>query len=629
MANLSNINNKFLVTTGGNVLIGQTADAGKKLYVYNTASADVALLESTQVFSTLAFKSSTNASTVTIGIDGAGNAAFENKLAAGKITFVTNGAERMQIDSSGNTTITTISNQGGLTARSSQDNVIIGIDNTATGGLPWRLQSTGGSSGLGAGKLFLKVGGTETDTNLISFITDSSGNNIKMGVGITGPTAKLHIFERTANTAVGLKLQSYSWDASLSLINDQGTWEILNDRTGLGTNATLAFYNGGYKMALTPAGNLGIGTTSPRAVGSGYKGLEVSSPSSGSSLWLSGFSDTTKGYLAMDTGGLNLTAITNHSLTFGTNNSPKMVILSGGNVGIGTTAINGSFGASNTILAVKGKTSGGEGIIQISGLGNNATDNVGRLSFHSYNETNPLVEIRAVRGNSDTVGRLEEYTANVKRSRLDENGAFEYQGAEAGVTGVRFQGSGTCNGYSGSLASFYVMDVMRDQGSQKSMNVQGTIDIAAGYGIGFGASAGSGATNTLLDDYEEGTFTPQAYYQNTTDQGNTTDNTTIGQYVKIGATVTVWIKLNWTITGSPAVDNVGIKNLPFQGTTTATGASIAVFIKNVSAPILQRIPTNSQTLTLFMGTDYNGNYGNQIGAGTHEIATSFTYLTGQ
>ena len=28
MANLSNINNKFLVTTGGNVLIGQTAAVG-------------------------------------------------------------------------------------------------------------------------------------------------------------------------------------------------------------------------------------------------------------------------------------------------------------------------------------------------------------------------------------------------------------------------------------------------------------------------------------------------------------------------------------------------------------------------------------------------------------------------
>ena len=147
----------------------------------------------------------------------------------------------------------------------------------------------------------------------------------------------------------------------------------------------------------------------------------------------------------------------------------------------------------------------------------------------------------------------------------------------------------------------------------------------AAQGIRFGANAS--ANN--LDDYEEGSFTPGAYYQNATDQGNTTDNTTIGQYVKIGATVTVWIKLNWTITGSPVNDNVGIKNLPFQGTTTASNASIAVFLKNVSAPILQRIPTSSQTISLWMGTDYNGNYGNEIGAGTHEIATSFTYLTDQ
>ena len=37
------------------------------------------------------------------------------------------------------------------------------------------------TSGLGAGKLFLKVSTTETAANLISFITDSSGNNIKNG----------------------------------------------------------------------------------------------------------------------------------------------------------------------------------------------------------------------------------------------------------------------------------------------------------------------------------------------------------------------------------------------------------------------------------------------------------------
>lgn len=109
---------------------------------------------------------------------------------------------------------------------------------------------------------------TSDESGKLTFLTagsermriDATG---KVGIGLTGPTAKLHVFEPTANTGVTLKVQSYSWDATLSLINDQSTWEIVNDQTGLGTNGTLAFYNGGYRMALTPAGNLGIGVTNP------------------------------------------------------------------------------------------------------------------------------------------------------------------------------------------------------------------------------------------------------------------------------------------------------------------------------------------------------------------------------
>ena len=82
----------------GNVGIG--GSPSKKLHVYNTASADVALLESTQVFSTLAFKSSTNASTVTIGIDGAGNASFENKVSTSLKGFKSQRHQRLiRIDS--------------------------------------------------------------------------------------------------------------------------------------------------------------------------------------------------------------------------------------------------------------------------------------------------------------------------------------------------------------------------------------------------------------------------------------------------------------------------------------------------------------------------------------------------
>ena len=88
------------IDSSENVGIG-TSSPSKRFHVYNTAAADVGLLESTQAYSTLSFKSSTNSSTVTVGIDGAGNASLENKLSSGHMTFVTNGSERARILSDG------------------------------------------------------------------------------------------------------------------------------------------------------------------------------------------------------------------------------------------------------------------------------------------------------------------------------------------------------------------------------------------------------------------------------------------------------------------------------------------------------------------------------------------------
>ena len=119
-----------------------------------------------------------------------------------------------------------------------------------------------------------------------------------------------------------------------------------------------------------------------------------------------------------------------------------------------------------------------------------------------------------------------------ERMRIDANGQMTYQGAEPGTTGIRFQGSGTCNGYAGSYLNYYAMDVMRDQGSGKAINSQGTISIADGYGIEFGASQGAGATSTLLDDYEEGTWTPAV--------AGVVMSSASGRYVKIGNMVKVY-----------------------------------------------------------------------------------------
>ncbi len=247
-------------------------------------------------------------------------------------------------------------------------------------------------------------------------------------------------------------------------------------------------------------------------------------------------------------------------------------------------------------------------------------------------------------GNAQRVGTtsghsFEVYSNNTKRYSVDLNGGFEFQGAEAGTTGIRFQGSGTCNGYAGSVASFYVMDVMRDQGSGKSMNVQGTIDIADGYGIGFGASAGSGATGTLLNDYEEGTWTPAIYYQNSTDAGNATNTTQTGVYTKIGNKVFVQFRLIWTITGTPATDNIGIQGIPFTAqsiSNNATYAEVPCILKGYTNPttggrgsLTMTLPTAGQNKALFNDSNMIGNMGAAIGTGTHEIRFSFTYTTDQ
>ena len=111
-----------------------------------------------------------------------------------------------------------------------------------------------------------------------------------------------------------------------------------------------------------------------------------------------------------------------------------------------------------------------------------------------------------------------------------------------------------------------------------SLNSSGNMVFPNGQGIDFSASAGGGATSSLLDDYEEGTWTP-VYVPATGSFTTMTMSILTAKYTKIGNMVTVfaWIRTNGVdLTGGTGA--VRLSGLPF--TVSGTGGGIAVGAAN-------------------------------------------------
>jgi len=121
-------------------------------------------------------------------------------------------------------------------------------------------------------------------------------------------------------------------------------------------------------------------------------------------------------------------------------------------------------------------------------------------------------------------------------------------------------GSSIIVGYNSSLSSKFSV---RDDGYTTigaGMNVQGNITVATGAGIDFSGNANaSGMTSELLDDYEEGTWTPII---NDASYGDITTTTNHATYTKIGNLVYLDFYLTRNDSAS-ATSTMYITNLPF------------------------------------------------------------------
>jgi hypothetical protein len=98
----------------------------------------------------------------------------------------------------------------------------------------------------------------------------------------------------------------------------------------------------------------------------------------------------------------------------------------------------------------------------------------------------------------------------------------------------------------------------------------------AGQGIDFSATAHpAGMTSELLDDYEEGTWTPTFAWFGSASTGLTYTST--GTYVKIGDLVHYYAKVTLSSLGSSS-GFAAITNVPFSGTFTTIVDPITAFI---------------------------------------------------
>lgn len=140
----------------------------------------------------------------------------------------------------------------------------------------------------------------------------------------------------------------------------------------------------------------------------------------------------------------------------------------------------------------------------------------------------------------------------------------------------------------------------------------GNLIVSNGKGIDFSADPSApGMTSELLDDYEEGTFTP-AVVGGTT-PGTGTYTTQVGRYTKIGNRVFFNLNLDWSAhTGS---GDISVTGLPFTSNSTSGNASsLSVFFtgfntllaNNILVPIVN---VNSSNVSIFQTPAGGGSVG--------------------
>jgi hypothetical protein len=159
----------------------------------------------------------------------------------------------------------------------------------------------------------------------------------------------------------------------------------------------------------------------------------------------------------------------------------------------------------------------------------------------------------------------------------------------------------------------------------------GNLVVAAGHGIDFNADANAtGMTSELLDDYEEGDWTPT--YAGSTTTGSYTYTDTIGRYTKIGNLVHISIRVTNITEQSAANGNMQIRGLPFASALGMTGGNMRTDYINLASGTMNlafSIALDGTSLSIYQSKDSDNDAAideaSRLSSGS-DIVGSFTYF---
>ena len=515
-------------------------------------------------------------------------------------------------------------------------------DDTSNRQLKLTQYQTGGSNNnaghkinasSGFGELALAVGGTN---RLVANTT---------GVAITG----------TTTSSGQVKVTGSSSSAVAFSVGDAGTGFY-----NTGSNSIGLSINGTNKLQVNNSGNVGIGTTNP---------VQKLSVKVGSDIIVGVWGDNSAGYGAIQSANVANNAY--KQLRF----DASSYHFAQGNMGLGISTINNTYSSSHNL--------------QIASVSDNNWG--GTLSLTSANGSSVFSRLVASTSGFDVINQkntpLRFFTNNTECMRILASGKIKLRPAgyvddtqTLGVINISSAGSGetraididgswtsgerkSINWIHGSSATNYIgsiecryngpssflsfgklyyaadssaytmtLESTSTTGADLSL-LKGNLKVASGYGINFSAyGAGTNVNNNLLNDYEEGEWTPVIGGSTTT--SGQSYNSQYGTYTKVGNIVTVHAYISFGNVGTVSGTYAYIMGLPFN-ISSGSGAYPSVNIgyfhglqQNVSSLMgYGNQGSDFAYITYRNGAGTLNQYLSPAGIGTSSWIFSITYNT--